>query len=428
MKLSDKLIELRKEKGWSQEDFAEKLDVSRQAISRWENGTALPDAQNILRISRLFNVTTDYLLNDDYESEKEIPVVETATEESVPSASKKKFPYWCLIPAICFVILAACVVVKIVMDLNASASQVHTHSALSSVKENEIAPTCVAEGSYDEVIYCTECDEEILRETKSVAKLVHTLSSSVKEKEVAPTCTKEGSYDEVVYCTKCGVALMRTRRSIEKVAHQFRDKKCVACGEAQPSEGLVYMSNGNGTCFVSGEECMDEHIVIPAYSPNGEKVTRIKAYAFLGNTNVKSVQIPETVTAIGEGAFHNCTNLESVNLPSKLTVIESFTFDGCKKLKEITIPKNVYSIGMEAFADCVACESIVIPASVTQIGKFAFRSFAGGDGTVTFEIYKGWRLYDDSDNWVDSIYFETFSSTPAQLISIRFADYAWKRY
>ena len=60
------IAELRKEKGWSQEDFAEKLDVSRQAISRWENGTALPDAQNILQISKLFGVSADYILNDDY--------------------------------------------------------------------------------------------------------------------------------------------------------------------------------------------------------------------------------------------------------------------------------------------------------------------------------------------------------------------------
>lgn len=487
MKLSDKLIELRKTKGWSQEDFAEKLDVSRQAISRWENGTALPDAQNILRISKLFNVTADYLLNDDYEGEKEIPTAETATEETItektateeptteeepPLARKKNFPYWCLIPAICFVILAACVVIKIVMDLN-TPTQVHTHSVLSSVKENEVAPTCVAEGSYDEVIYCTECDEEIMRTTKSlaklshtlssgakenevaptcakegsydeviycaecdgeimrttqsVAKLAHTLSSSVKEKEVAPTCTKEGSYDEVVYCSKCSVELLRTRRSIEKIAHQFQEKKCVSCGEAQPSEGLIYMSNGNGTCFVSGEECMDEHIVIPAYSPSGEKVSQIKAYAFAGNRNVKSIQIPETVTAIGEGAFQDCENLESVNLPSKLTMIKSYTFYKCKSLKEITIPKNVYYIGVEAFADCVACESIVIPASVTEIGKFAFRSFSRCSGTVTFEIYSGWVVYNDSNGYYDALYFENFSSTPAVLLTLRFADCTWKR-
>ena len=44
----------------------EKLDVSRQAISRWESGAAMPDANNILQLSKLFDVTTDYLLNDDY--------------------------------------------------------------------------------------------------------------------------------------------------------------------------------------------------------------------------------------------------------------------------------------------------------------------------------------------------------------------------
>ena len=487
MKLSDKLIELRKTKGWSQEDFAEKLDVSRQAISRWENGTALPDAQNILRISKLFNVTADYLLNDDYEGYVETPAVEevveeTTTEEAVteeiapmesePVARKKKPPYW-LIPAICGVALAACVAMIIINKTNDSKDQVHLHPGVSCLKENEVAPTCVAEGSYDEVIYCTECDEEIMRTTQSVAKLAHTLSSSVKENEVAPTCakegsydeviycaecdeeimrttqsvaklahalsqsvkeneiaptcTKEGSYDEVVYCSKCSVALLRTRRSIEKIAHQFQDKKCVSCGEAQPSEGLIYMSNGNGTCFVSGEECMDEHIVIPAYSPSGEKVTQIKAYAFAGNRNVKSIQIPETVMAIGEGAFQSCENLESVNLPSKLTMIKSYTFYKCKSLKEITIPKNVYYIGVEAFADCVACESIVIPASVTEIGKFAFRSFSRCSGTVTFEIYKGWVLYNDSNGYYDALYFENFSSTPAELLTFRFADCTWKR-
>ena len=113
MKLSDKLIELRKEKGWSQEDFAEKLDVSRQAISRWENGTALPDAQNILRISKLFGVTADYLLNDDCVVERDIPAVETTEEttaqETEPPLRKKKYPY--LIFAICFIILSACTII-----------------------------------------------------------------------------------------------------------------------------------------------------------------------------------------------------------------------------------------------------------------------------------------------------------------------------
>lgn len=75
MKLTDKLVKLRKTNGWSQEDLAEKLNVSRQTISRWESGTAQPDASNVLNLSKLFCVTADYLLNDEYDSDFDIPVV-----------------------------------------------------------------------------------------------------------------------------------------------------------------------------------------------------------------------------------------------------------------------------------------------------------------------------------------------------------------
>jgi transcriptional regulator with XRE-family HTH domain len=71
----EKLLQLRKAKGLSQEDLALQLDVSRQAVSRWEIGTALPDSSNLLQISKLFGVTTDYLLNDDFESDKDIPAI-----------------------------------------------------------------------------------------------------------------------------------------------------------------------------------------------------------------------------------------------------------------------------------------------------------------------------------------------------------------
>lgn len=75
MTLPDKIVELRKRNGWSQEDLAEKINVSRQAISRWEGGNALPDASNILQLSKLFGVTTDYLLNEEYKSDEDLPKV-----------------------------------------------------------------------------------------------------------------------------------------------------------------------------------------------------------------------------------------------------------------------------------------------------------------------------------------------------------------
>lgn len=116
MKLPDKIIKHRKFNGWSQEDFAEKLNVSRQAISRWENGTALPDAQNILQISKLFGVSTDYLLNDDYESDNDIPAVKTATEETEALFLKKKHLH--LVAAICFTISVFCALMGVVNSTN----------------------------------------------------------------------------------------------------------------------------------------------------------------------------------------------------------------------------------------------------------------------------------------------------------------------
>lgn len=69
MILADKIIELRKKNGWSQEDLAEKLDVSRQAISKWESAQSIPDMNKILKMSDLFGVSTDFLLKDEYEVE-----------------------------------------------------------------------------------------------------------------------------------------------------------------------------------------------------------------------------------------------------------------------------------------------------------------------------------------------------------------------
>ena len=75
MTFAEKLLQLRKKKGYSQEDLADKLGVSRQVISRWEMGKAIPDSSNFLHISKLFQVSTDYLLNDEYESDNDIPKV-----------------------------------------------------------------------------------------------------------------------------------------------------------------------------------------------------------------------------------------------------------------------------------------------------------------------------------------------------------------
>lgn len=67
MILGDKIMNLRKKNAWSQEELAEKLGVSRQSISKYESAQVVPDMEKILKLSRIFGVTTDYLIKDEIE-------------------------------------------------------------------------------------------------------------------------------------------------------------------------------------------------------------------------------------------------------------------------------------------------------------------------------------------------------------------------
>lgn len=70
MILADKIILLRKRKGWSQEELAEQLNVTRQSVSKWEGAQSVPDIPKIIQMSEIFEVTTDYLLKDEIEAEE----------------------------------------------------------------------------------------------------------------------------------------------------------------------------------------------------------------------------------------------------------------------------------------------------------------------------------------------------------------------
>ena len=70
MILAEKIINLRKKNGWSQEELAEKLGVTRQSISKYEGAQSIPDLDKILKLSEIFGVTTDYLIKDELEEEE----------------------------------------------------------------------------------------------------------------------------------------------------------------------------------------------------------------------------------------------------------------------------------------------------------------------------------------------------------------------
>ena len=121
MILADKIMNLRKKNGWSQEELAEKMQVSRQAVSKWEGSQTVPDLEKILALSKLFGVTTDYLLKDEIEDEEFSDEIDRTPVKRVSLALANEFLDWrakaakriaagtflCIIAVIPLILLAA---------------------------------------------------------------------------------------------------------------------------------------------------------------------------------------------------------------------------------------------------------------------------------------------------------------------------------
>ncbi|GHV86966.1 hypothetical protein AGMMS50255_2620 [Spirochaetia bacterium] len=114
-------------------------------------------------------------------------------------------------------------------------------------------------------------------------------------------------------------------------------------------------------------------VTIPA-TINGSPVIGIEDYAFMGNTNITSVIIPDSVKSLGDNVFQNCTALTSVTLPAYLKKIDNSAFAGCTSLRTVTLPNSVTKIGFQAFQGCTSLASITVPSSVTKIEDWAFMS------------------------------------------------------
>lgn len=126
MILADKIVKLRKRNGWSQEELANKIDVSRQAVSKWESASAIPSLEKILQLSELFGVTSDYLLKDEIEDEEfvdktnDLEIKRISIEEANHYIEQRKLASWriavatflCIISPITLFILGAATTIQ----------------------------------------------------------------------------------------------------------------------------------------------------------------------------------------------------------------------------------------------------------------------------------------------------------------------------
>ena len=253
-------------------------------------------------------------------------------------------------------------------------------------------PTCTNTGLRHKV--CSVCGVNYNYETIATVPTAHVRGEEVKENVIDPTCTKDGSYDVVVYCTECNKELSRDTYAIPIVDHDLDENNvCTICGKSS-SDGLSFTLKGDVYELTSIGTCTDINVLIPNTYQNKavtsigssafkncstliritipDSVTSINSSAFSGCSGLTSVIIPDSVTSIGSSVFYGCSSLTSIIIPGSVTSLGQYVFNGCSSLTSITIPDSVTSIGDYAFIGCSGLTSITIPDSVTSIGDYAF--------------------------------------------------------
>ena len=240
------------------------------------------------------------------------------------------------------------------------------------------------------------------------AHTVHTYNKQVAESKYLKseaTCTQKAVY---YYSCECGETGTVTFEHGD-FGHKFVEGICSVCQKPQPTEGLIFTLNSQGTGYVlSGKgTATTTEIVIPS-EYNNKPVTRIGWYAFKYCRELTSIIIPDSVTSIGYAAFGGCRVLTSVTIPESVTSIANGAFAGCSGLTNLTvekgnaayksenncilskdgktliagcktsvIPDGVTNIASSAFNGCSGLTSITIPESVTSIAEYAFSDCSG---------------------------------------------------
>ncbi len=288
-----------------------------------------------------------------------------------------------------------------------------THTPADAVRENEVPATCQADGSYDEVVYCSICDEELSSTPKTIPSTGDHVENEefTVENEVESTCSEEGTYDAVFTCKYCNVFLRREtrksdtkahdyessteraatcesnglqvrtckdcgfteRKTLSQLSHSYANGECTACQAKESSVGLGLTASGDGSSYVlSGlGSCSDSTVYIPA-TYGGKPVTSIAENAFKDNTDIIAIYFSSNITSIGANAFYGCTNLEKIVFSSSITSIGNSAFYNCTSLEAINLPDSVQTVGTYAFYNCLSVTKIVIGEGVTSLGSGAF--------------------------------------------------------
>ncbi len=204
--------------------------------------------------------------------------------------------------------------------------------------------------------------------------------------------------------------------------------------EPEEPEAFEFEEYGEGYALVRYNGS-DASVTVPS-TYNDKPVLAIQTYAFLYQTSMKSLTIPDSVTAIEYGAVFGCAKLESIsipfvgerkdgventhfgyifgantysenraNLPKALntvtvrngSAIAANAFSGCVGLETVTLPDRSETIGERAFSGCVALKQIAIPTTIRQVGQYAFYGCTGLTGVYISDLASWCQIKFEND-------------------------------
>ena len=302
----------------------------------------------------------------------------------------------------------------------------HTHKAGEPTNENEVESTCEGYGSYDMVVYCTECNAEISRVHEMISPLGHnygewhvtTMAKCQEEGTEERVCSRDPSHKETRQIEaighKWGKATYEwsedhssctAKRICENDPSHIDSEKVtsistVVKNPTYSEEGLTkyvaafkneafanqeydlvtekrsmlsYKLSADGTYYTVAMDSSSifGDIVIPS-TYNNLPVKEVEWAGFYGCTKITSVTLPCGITKIGSSAFETCSSLTNVVLNEGLAEIGYGAFMSCIKLEAIEIPSTVTKIGYDAFFRCTSLKEAALKDGLTEIGSRAF--------------------------------------------------------
>lgn len=474
MRIEEKIFILRRQKGLSQEGLANRLNVTRQAVYKWEAGICLPEIEKIKQMATLFGLTTEELINDeislpkDNEDNERRPELSLSDEAQPIENKDNKRKKW-LIPVIigAVVLIALAVVIGVVIyNQSQGALCVHEYGpwTINDVSHKRICKKCedvfVEDHIYEDNI-CAVCNRIKIEETSGLSfvkvegkeeyKLYSLGSAAVKKPEqinipsyydgLPVTTIAANAFNNCDFVKK--IYLPSTITHIESYAMTGAGGKAGSSsyyGVGYPTVSLYYQGSledwfnitveansirRNTALYIDNLQVRDlvipESITeVPKYSFNnfcfntvtiGDHVTKICQGAFsFANIEVK-LNLGTGLEEICEGAFYYSDGIDQLFLPESLKIIGQRAFSATD-IHSLNIPDSVEYIGEAAFSICSYINFVHIGKGVCYIGKGVFDGSDNNIHLFTIAVEGTFEIYNSNGEYMGNVDAELINEKP----------------